>query len=109
MIKVSIIRDDEGFIKEFTVKGHAGFARNGSDIVCSAVSALAYTAVGALEKIAGIDGYIEKDGYIKCILPCDISSSQKDKADIILETIVLGFKQIEYSYKRFVLVLDKEV
>lgn len=109
MIKVSIMRNDGGFIRGFTVKGHAGYAEEGSDIICSAVSALAYTAAGALKKMAGIDGYTERYGYMKCEVPADISGSDKEKAEIILETIVLGFKQIEHSYKEFVSVKDKEV
>ncbi|NLD46342.1 MAG: ribosomal-processing cysteine protease Prp [Clostridiaceae bacterium] len=109
MIKISIIRNDEGFIREFTVKGHAGYAEEGSDIICSAVSVLAYTAAGALKEMAGIDGYTEKHGFMKCTVPADISGPEKEKAEIILETIVLGFKQIEHSYKKFVSVLDKEV
>ena len=32
-----------------TVRGHAGFAPRGSDIVCAAASALVYAFVGALE------------------------------------------------------------
>ena len=32
-----------------TVRGHAGFAPRGSDIVCAAASALVYALVGALE------------------------------------------------------------
>jgi len=37
-------------------QGHAGYGRSGKDIVCAAVSALAYTAAGALEELAGIKG-----------------------------------------------------
>lgn len=109
MIKISIIRNDGGFIRGFTVKGHAGYARRGRDIICSAVSALAYTAAGALKEMAGIDGYTERRGYMKCEVPADISGSDKEKAEVILKTIVLGFKQIEHSYKGFVSVEDKEV
>jgi len=109
MISITILRDKEGLIQEFNVKGHAGYAKHGSDIVCAAVSAVAYSAVGALEELAGIKNYSENDGYMKCNVPSDISSQSKYNAQIILETMAIGFKQIEYSYKTYVSVLDKEV
>ena len=109
MINIHIVRDTDGFIWEFTVKGHAGAGRYGYDIVCSAVSVLAYTAVGALEEMIGIKNYIEKDGYMKCAIPCDLADDKKVKVRIILETIVTGFKQVRLSYKKYVTVLDEEV
>lgn len=109
MIKIKVIRDSGHLINGFTVKGHAGYSETGSDIVCAAISALAYTAVGALLEFIGVDGYTEKDGYMKCIVPDDISEDRKEKAVVILETIILGFKQIEHEYGRYVSVLDKEV
>lgn len=109
MIKISVVRDKQRFIWEFTVRGHARFAKSGSDIVCSAVSALAYTAAGALEELAGINSYIEKDGYMKCVIPSDIHEDKKVVVKIILDTIVLGFKQIEHSYRKYVSVLEEEV
>jgi len=36
----------------FEITGHAGYARAGQDIVCAAVSAIGYTVIGVLEKMA---------------------------------------------------------
>ena len=110
MINVNIMRDQEGFIWQFSVKGHAGFDKAGKDIVCSAVSVTAYTALGALEDLAGLkDFYSERDGYILCSIPENISSEMKPTVKVILETTVIGFKQIELSYRKYVSVLDEEV
>jgi len=109
MIKIKVIRNDACLVRGFTVSGHAGFAESGKDIVCAAISALAYTAAGALLELIGIDGYKEKHGYMKCVIPEDIPEDKKKKAEIILETIIVGFKQIEGSYARYVSVLDEEV
>ncbi|MCX7711615.1 MAG: ribosomal-processing cysteine protease Prp [Clostridia bacterium] len=111
MINIHVVRDNEGFIWEFTVDGHAGFGAAGNDIVCSAVSALAYTAIGALEDVAGIkfDYSIEDSGYMRCSIPTDIPFHKKNEVGTILKTIVLGFKQIELSYGKYVAVLDEEV
>jgi uncharacterized protein YsxB (DUF464 family) len=109
MIEVSIVRDNRGFVWEFSLSGHAEFGDYGSDIVCSAVSALAQTAVAALQKLAGIKKYTKRDGYLKCSIPRDIGENEKYIAKIILETMVIGFKQIEHSYRDNITVIDEEV
>ncbi|MCX7842160.1 MAG: ribosomal-processing cysteine protease Prp [Clostridia bacterium] len=109
MIKARIFRDKTGLIRGFCIEGHAGYGKKGSDIVCAAVSAIAYTAVGALDELAGIRGFSEEDGHMACSLPQDLSFEAKEKAEIILKAMYIGLKQVEYSYKKFVSVLDEEV
>jgi uncharacterized protein YsxB (DUF464 family) len=62
-----------------------------------------------MKNMVRIDDYIEKDGYMECTVPQNISDEKRKVANIILETMVLGFKQIEFSYRKYVSVLDKEV
>jgi len=107
MIKVNILRDTQGFIREFTIRGHAGYAAEGSDIVCAAVSAVAYTAIGALDDLVGIKDYTEESGYMKCRIPAELSKEDKYKAGIILDTMVIGLKQIEKSYRKYVRVVEE--
>lgn len=109
MITIKISRDSEGYIREFTIKGHAGFDEYGKDIVCAAVSAIAYTAAGALNELAGVGNYSEKSGYMNCSVPKDMEQEKRKVAGIILETACIGFKQIENSYGDYVEVLDEEV
>jgi uncharacterized protein len=109
-ININIIRDNSGFIRQFKVEGHAGYAEQGRDIICAAASVTAYTAVGALEDLAGIKNcYTENDGYFLCSIPAEITDSQKQVAGIILETTVIGFKQLELVYKKFISVVEEEV
>lgn len=109
MIEVHIVRDSKGSIWQFTVKGHAGFAEKGSDIVCAAVSAVAYTAVGALDELVNIRNYIEKDGYMKCTIPTGLDEERRYKAQVVLEAMAIGFKQIQDAYNDYIEVLDEEV
>ena len=39
------------------VVGHAGYAAEGRDIICAAVSTLIYTAIGSLEDLCGLSGF----------------------------------------------------
>lgn len=49
----------------FEVKGHTGFAPEGEDIVCAAVSFLATTCANALESVAGLTPQVtQADGLL---------------------------------------------
>jgi uncharacterized protein YsxB (DUF464 family) len=110
MINVNIGKDLAGNIKTFVVKGHAGYAEEGSDIVCSAISAIAYTAVGAIEELIGLKSFFkQKDGFMSCKLDMELSPEKRHDAGIIMATAEIGFKQIEYAYPDYVKVLDEEV
>lgn len=110
MIKVLIVRDKTGLIRRISVKGHSGYDEAGKDIVCAAVSAVAYTAAGAMEDLVGIKGFWrEKDGKMEIRLPRDIGEESRKTAGIILETAAIGFKQIQLGYEDFVSVTDEEV
>lgn len=110
MVKISIVRDSSGFIWQMSLEGHAGHNRRGKDIVCAAVSVTAYTAVGALEELAGISGcFTDSDGFFFCSIPQDITEKQKQIVRIILDTTAVGFKQVELEYPKHVSVLEEEV
>lgn len=114
MINIHIVRDSTSFIWEFTVDGHAGYGEEGNDIICAAVSAITYTALGALDDIVGIrkykkQFYIEQYGYIKCSLPVDLSEDERFKARIILDSMAIGLKQVKKAHSRYLKVIDEEV
>ena len=109
MITINIVRDKSGFIWQYIVEGHAGFAEEGKDIICSAVSTVAYTGINALDELVGIKNYGIENGYMICSVPTDILPELKEKVSIILETIVVGFRQLQLTYEDYVSVLDEEV
>lgn len=110
MIKIVISRNSAGSVTSLKISGHSGYAEEGSDIICSAVSAIAYTAAGALEDLAGLKGcYSESSGRMTIRLPDDMNEKQAMTASVIAETAAIGFKQMELSYGRYVSVKDEEV
>ena len=50
MIQVEIIRDASKAYVGFSIKGHAGYAEHGQDIICAAVSVLAQNTVNSIEQ-----------------------------------------------------------
>lgn len=110
MINVNIGRDLAGNISRFVVKGHAEYAEEGSDIVCSAISAIAFTAVGAIDELIGLKGFFkEKNGFMSCKLDKGLPPEKRHDANVIMATAEIGFKQIAYAYPDYVKVLDEEV
>jgi len=46
---------------------------------------------------------------MRCTVPKDIPEDKKEMVRTILETVVIGLKQVELGYGKYVSVLDKEV
>jgi len=102
MITVTVHRDEEGDISSFCVDGHSGYADPGEDIVCAAVSALSQTAVLGLETVLGLKPEVtKKDGYLA------VAVDQPKTCRVLLETMVLGLKDVAGTYPRHVKVLDE--
>lgn len=110
MVKVEIKRDKSNNIVSFKYSGHAGYGKVGEgDIVCSAVSVLAQTAVQGLKMVADIDiKYQIKDGYLSCQLPKELDEKQLLMGKAILETMYIGIKNIEENYKKHIDVRENE-
>ena len=102
MIKVTICLGQGNRIKEFSITGHANFAEYGSDIVCSAVSAVAQTAVIGLQYYFGKAVRVEQEeGMLTCSLS-KLKPSEENAAEAILKTMYLGLKAIQAQYGEYV-------
>ena len=107
MTNVQVRRDEKG-VCGLTVKGHAGYARSGQDIVCAAASVLITTCANALQSVAGIEPILEvteKPALIAVDLPEGLSPEQDHDARIILNTILQGFKDVAAQYPRYLQII----
>ena len=106
MIKITVMKH-AGEYRGFVVSGHAGFAKAGKDIICSAVSVLTVTTVNALDELAHV--YVEaeqEDGYISCQLPKGVNP----EGTLFIDAMILGMQQIQESYgKRYTQLRFEEV
>lgn len=112
MITITLGRASNGFIQKFTISGHSGYAAEGSDIICAAISVLGQTAIGALQDLAilNVDYLIlETEGYLECTVPApdEMASGQYQIANTIMDMFELGCKQVSESYgKKYVRILS---
>jgi len=110
MVIFTIFRDVQKQISGFEIKGHAGYAEEGSDIVCSAVSAIAQTALLGLQQVAGLTfPFIREKGWMKCILPKDISAEKRRDSRIILDTMYVGIKSMVKGYSKYIIIEERQV
>ena len=105
MITISLFRNQKQQIVRFLVEGHAGYAESGADIVCASVTTAAFTAVNGVTDVAGIEAHIEvREGYLAFKLPCDLTSQMREKADLLLESMVLSFENLAEQYGEYVAI-----
>lgn len=101
MIKIEATRKD-GKIINLTVKGHANSAPKGEDLVCAAVSSVLVGGCNALSQPNCFAIKLnEGDASIS-----ELSIANKHDYEV-LETMMIQFKTIEESSKKFLQVIEK--
>ena len=108
MITVEI-RKSCGEYSGFSCSGHAGYAEEGFDIICAAVSVLTVNTINSIEvltKTVPIVEFDEKAGYIHCSFEDDIT----EQPALLLDAMLLGLSQIKKQYgTKYIDVKIKEV
>ena len=107
MIKVKFMMDEEHHLIRLTLKGHAGQAEHGQDIVCASASILAYTVaqiVKAMEHHGDLEGkpnidLNEGDATIMC--RC---RDPKDFGELVHTFFVahVGYALLAHNYPEYV-------
>ncbi len=100
MTRVTLRTDAHGDYTVCESKGHSGYAEEGSDIVCAAVSALCITCLNSLEALAGLTPAAEggSDGYLRFALPRERTEAQRHDAQLLMSSLRLGLEDIAREY-----------
>lgn len=123
MTRAIFYRDSKQHITGFVVTGHAGANQDKKssllkrvkassqtyDLVCAAISAICFTALGGLDELCGVHDFDESDGDLRFQLPTELTPSVAETAQIILKTMEIGLKQVEVDYQPHITVVCKEV
>ena len=105
MTTIRFKRESSGHLSGFTAQGHAGAAEHGSDVICSAVSAVTQTAVLGLVRVAGITPRLDRrEGYLSVGL--DWVDATKTEARTILETLYQGVSDIAAQYPEHITIKE---
>lgn len=85
--------------------GHTGYAAEGEDIVCAALSSIIQTALLGLLSVAAVNVKFDRDdedGYLKFELPEIMLAEQAHDANVILTTMYMGIADLVESYSDYI-------
>jgi uncharacterized protein YsxB (DUF464 family) len=96
MIRVTVIRRNDS-LAGFRSEGHAGYADEGYDIICAAVSALMINCVNSVEKYTR-DRVVadEHSGYLSCSFPDGLSAD----GELLVNSMLDGLEMISGTTDR---------
>jgi len=104
-----MFKRNSGKLVNVNIKDHAGFAEEGEDIVCSAISAISLTIANGITDVLNIKANCSvQDGYLLVNLE-DLTAEEIDECQTLMETMLLGLKNLEISYGDYIKVEVEEV
>lgn len=109
MINITIIKNKQN-IMTIEATGHSGYAESGSDIVCSAVSALTQNLAQGLKEVLKIEPKVVIDEgipHISIALPEDLSNEKMQETQILMQSTYLGLKDCRDSFNKFIKIKEK--
>ena len=109
MINVIVIKEKQT-IKTIEATGHSGYAEEGADIVCSAVSTLLETLANGLTEVVNADVKVVVDESIPHL---SVTLNEKDNekckhAQVLMRSTLLGIKGVANGYSKFIKIKEKQ-
>lgn len=104
MTTIKIFKN-KGEIVAFEISGHSGYAKSGHDIVCSAISSISQTTCLGIVKVAKINATIKRDdkkGFLSLRLPKNLDQTQKNNANLLLNTMQQSLSEIAFDYNNYI-------
>ena len=82
------------------VSGHSGLNKKGSDILCSAVSALSQTFIVSVARILKIEQkLVQEDGFLSSRIDLTgLSQESRLKLKLLIESLFIGLFEISKEY-----------
>ena len=102
----AIFTVQDKLVTGFEISGHSGFSKQGSDIICSAVSSAAYMAVNTLTEVQELDCDITvNDGF----MDLKLSKAEAEAAQVVLNGLLLHLDALSKEYADFIDLKISEV
>ena len=111
MTRCTLFVDGASRITGFSIKGHSGYAEEGSDIVGAGISALVITTEKALCQLLKLSP-IERggeDGFLEVMLPAGMTDLQMHDAQLLLSALHIGLENIAQAYPDYVRLTTRRV
>ena len=96
-------------IVSFEVQGHSGYAPEGEDIVCAAVTSAVRLAECAVNDVLGLEAAVkvkEKDASISLKLPGGLGQTNESTCQTLLTALMVYCVQLHEEYPDHIIVLE---
>lgn len=93
----------------FTVQGHSGYADEGSDIICAAVTSAVRLTECAINDVLGLEAAVkvrDKDASITLKLPSTLGQTNESTCQALLTALMVHFVQLAEEYPDYISVLE---
>ena len=96
-------------ISGFEVKGHSGYAHEGEDIVCAAITSAVRLVECTINDVLGLEASVkvrEKDTSITLKLPSSLGQTNESICQALLTGMMVHFVQLAEEYPEFISVME---
>ena len=94
-------------ITGFSVSGHSGYAEQGADIVCAAISAVVTMAEATINDVCGAKAKVRvKDDQARVTLTLPASCDEEDAVQAVLSGMMLTLLSLREDYPDYIEVLE---
>lgn len=85
-----------------TVDGHAGYAKAGKDIVCSAVSVLTFNLINSMEALTDdiMEYQSDKQGHIDIVF-----KNLSERGILLVDSFFIGISEVSKAYPEYVQIV----
>ena len=93
----------------FEVKGHSGYAPEGEDIVCAAVTSAVRLVECAVNDVLGLEAAVkvrEQDASISLKLPNGLGQTNESTCQTLMAALMVHFVQLAEEYPDNLTVLE---
>ena len=96
-------------IVSFEVKGHSGYAQEGEDIVCAAITSAVRLTECTINDVLGLEASVkvkERDASITLKLPGELGQTNESTCQALLTGLMVHFVQLAEEYPEHISVLE---
>jgi uncharacterized protein YsxB (DUF464 family) len=98
LIEIKLVLDEAGLLRACTMRGHAGAGKQGSDVVCAAVSVLIRTTLRVLADTPGLVVRGEAPERGSLWMEADYTPEGKDILSMAGLFLIQGLKSVAEDY-----------
>ena len=102
-------RSEGGRIIGFDSQGHSGYAEEGADIVCAAISSTTDLVIATINDVLGLAASVkvrEEDASVSLRLPGSLGQTAESTCQALLTGLMVHFVQLAEEYPEFISVME---